>query len=64
MLKQVKCKYCGKPGRIIQLDDLYYARCTNCCKWSPYEFLGATSNTAIKEWNLYNDKILTNKESE
>lgn len=57
-MKQIACKYCGHPGCVVLIDDMYYARCTRCKKWSPFEFLAVKEELAIKNWNLYNDKCL------
>lgn len=57
MEKQIKCKYCKSPGIVTRVDDLFYARCTGCCKWPKYEFLGATESAAIRSWNQLNSNI-------
>lgn len=54
------CKCCGAIPRVVRIDDLYYAQCTGnvkgktCAKWSQYQFLGVTRNSAVESWNLYN----------
>lgn len=53
-MKQSTCRYCKNPGIVVPVDDLFYARCTHCNKWSPYEFLGTTRVNAIKNWNEFN----------
>ena len=51
------CKVCKRkysqefyPTYTI-IDDLVYARCPNCDRYSPYEFLGSTKKGAIQAWN-------------
>ena len=34
MIDQIKCKKCGQPGKVVCLDECYYARCTNCTGWA------------------------------
>lgn len=64
MTEQTKCKFCNAPGHVVQVDDLYYARCTQCTKWGPYEFLGSTRKTAIAQWNLFNRKEITKRNAD
>lgn len=54
MTLMLKCKYCKNEGKITCVDDLYYARCSQCNKWPPYQMLGSTIENAIKVWNEYN----------
>lgn len=54
MIEQVECKYCGCPGSVVRVDDMYYARCTHCKKWPPFEFLALKPDLAIKNWNEFN----------
>lgn len=61
MTEQIPCKHCNAPGQVTKVDDLYYARCSQCTKWGPYEFLGATRKTAIAQWNLFNQKYITKR---
>lgn len=48
------CKKCKGKGYVARIDDCYYARCRNCTKWQPYEFLGASPAAAIRNWNEAN----------
>lgn len=50
----IKCKKCGHPGHVITISGLYYAQCTHCTKWDPFQFLGFNEAGAIKNWNNYN----------
>lgn len=52
------CKFCKTKEtvyypKIVQVDDLYYAQCSNCkCHRSnPYEYLGTTVKNSIYNWN-------------
>lgn len=56
MIEQIVCKYCGHPGTVVKIDDMYYARCTHCKKWSPFEFLATRPSAAIKNWNEFNTR--------
>lgn len=51
--KSVRCNC--KP-KIVSFSGLFYAQCTRCNKWDPYQFLGSTPRVAIEQWNLYNSK--------
>lgn len=64
MLKQIACKYCGRPGYVVRVDDMYYARCTHCKKWPPFEFLALKEDLAIKNWNMFNDKYIPEPKEE
>jgi len=51
------CKICRRKNIIsyptyFKVDNLVYARCTNCEKYSPYEFVGANKKGAVNHWNL------------
>lgn len=48
------CKKCKGKARIVCVDDCYYARCTKCTKWPPYEFLGVSPAAATRNWNKVN----------
>lgn len=54
MTEQYVCRYCKHNGTVVRVDDLFYARCTHCNKWSPYGFLGNNRENAIKNWNELN----------
>jgi len=51
------CKICKRKlnqnifPTYVKIDDLVYARCPSCEKYSPYEFLGTTKKGAIAAWN-------------
>lgn len=61
----VPCKRCGSKPILVQLNDLWYARCpghektrkgevVKCQKWLPFEFLGITPKAALDNWNYAN----------
>lgn len=58
LMKQ--CRKCGGEGYLAQKDDLWYARCSKCTKWSPFEFLGITQLAAIRNWNEGNTPNVSN----
>lgn len=37
--------------KIVVIEDLYYAQCTECRFFDIYEFLGISRKSAIKQWN-------------
>ena len=51
------CKHCLKSKKknvypkITDNQGLYYARCPECSKEDPFEFLGLTPAKAISNWN-------------
>jgi len=59
------CKNCKKRYSIIRfpevriIGNLAYARCTNCDKYDPYEFVGTNRRGVMLNWNdvmLHNDQ--------
>lgn len=52
------CKFCKKNGnlvypKIVEIEDLYYAQCSNpkCHRSDPYDYLGSTVKRTIENWN-------------
>ena len=52
------CKFCKKNGKtvypkIVVIEDLYYAQCSNpkCHHSDPYEYLGMNIKRTIDNWN-------------
>lgn len=50
------CKSCRRKNIlkypvISEISGLFYARCPNCDKHDPYDFLGITRKAAIANWN-------------
>lgn len=50
------CKNCKRHKKtvypeVIEVDELYYARCPECNYYDPYEFLGLSEKKAINVWN-------------
>lgn len=51
------CKHCLKVKkkqiypRIVEIDELFYPQCPECKSNSPYEFLGWSRASAIRNWN-------------
>lgn len=51
------CKHCLKKSKknvypvISSNQSLFYARCPNCNKEDPFEFIGLTEEKAINNWN-------------
>lgn len=52
------CKFCKKNGKtvypkIVVIEDLYYAQCSNpkCHHSDPYEYLGMNIKKTIDNWN-------------
>lgn len=64
MEKAVKCRKCGALPYITKIEDCFYAKCSKCTKWAPYEFLGITPKAAIRNWNESNSRASTSKEKE
>ena len=54
MTEQCVCRYCKNNGTVVRVDNLFYARCARCNKWSPYKFLGNNRENAIESWNESN----------
>ena len=54
MTEQCVCRYCKNKGTVVCVDNLFYARCARCNKWSPYKFLGNNRENAIESWNESN----------
>lgn len=55
----IPCRYCKHTGvKILTVEDkdgdIFYAQCTHCHKWNPYEFPAITKRTAIQAWNYAN----------
>lgn len=50
-MEKVPCKYCGHKPKIVPIDGLFYAQCTNCTKYDPYEFVGRSENKVLATWN-------------
>lgn len=52
------CKFCKRGGhlvypKIVEIEDLYYAQCSNpkCHRSDPYDYLGSTVKRTIENWN-------------
>lgn len=52
------CKFCKRKGhivypKIVEIEDLYYAQCSNpkCHRSDPYDYLGSTVKRTIENWN-------------
>lgn len=51
------CKHCKRHKiisypKIVEVDDLYYARCPKCNYYDDYEFLALSKKKAINVWNI------------
>lgn len=61
MQKLNPCAHCGAEGAIYPSGSgLYYARCTKCDKYFPYDFLGRTAKLAAEQWNAINTTVRQN----
>lgn len=58
-----RCKYCGAQPRIIEISDIYYAQCTSCAKYHPYQFMAITKASAERQWNDENIRRIGNQEA-
>lgn len=55
------CKWCKRKykenhyPKIVQAqgENLFYAQCTNCTHYSPYDFLGVSEKRALENWNTF-----------
>lgn len=54
------CKFCKKRGvtvypKIVEIDDLYYAQCSNpkCHHSDQYDYLGISVKRTIENWNRF-----------
>lgn len=50
------CKFCKRKKvisypRIDCIDGMYYARCPNCSKSDPFDYLALSSRKCIEVWN-------------
>lgn len=61
MDKQTPCKYCKSQPRVIRIEDCYYAQCSKCVHYGRYDFLGSSTDNALKQWNEANAERPSNK---
>lgn len=62
-IKSDKCISCGGHPTIMTIGDVVYAQCS-CGKWNPYQFCGARTEHAVRQWNEANcncDKYVKGK---
>ena len=62
-MKNQKCKYCGGQPKVIVLNEIYYTQCSKCRLHKPYEFMGITKASSLRQWDAENIKRPSNKEA-